>query len=146
MKIKFDSDDNLPLNKILKFRVLTIIIRNIFEKDGKYYPRIFLDDCLYEIKMLEYDRLDLSGGIDINKSNDKSKECDICHYWYFLDKNFSYQPHLCNGCHNLMQKAMSFNDVAIVSVKGNDYRIHVWYMSKDDATSIVHNSNLIDKK
>ena len=49
MKIKFDSDDNLPLNKILKFRVLTIIIRNIFENDDKYYPQIFLDDCLFEI-------------------------------------------------------------------------------------------------
>ena len=41
MKIKFNSDDNLPLNKILKFRVLTIIIRNIFEKDNKYYPQVF---------------------------------------------------------------------------------------------------------
>ena len=49
MKIKFDSDDNLPLNKILKFHVLRIIIRNIFEKDGKNYPQIFLDDCLFEI-------------------------------------------------------------------------------------------------
>ena len=49
IEIKFDSDDNLPLNKILEFQVLTIIIRNIFEKDGKYYPQIFLDDCLYEI-------------------------------------------------------------------------------------------------
>ena len=49
MKVKFDSDNNLPLNKILKFRVLTIIISNIFEKDGKYYPQIFLDNCLYEI-------------------------------------------------------------------------------------------------
>ena len=49
MKIKFDSDDNLPLNKILKFRILIFIIRNIFEKDDKYYPQIFLDDCLYEI-------------------------------------------------------------------------------------------------
>ena len=49
MKIKFDSDDNLLLNKILKFRILTIIIRNIFEKDNKYYPQIFPDDCLYEI-------------------------------------------------------------------------------------------------
>ena len=49
MKIKFDSDDNLPLNKRLKCRVLTIIIRNIFEKDGKYYPQFFLDDYLYEI-------------------------------------------------------------------------------------------------
>ena len=49
MKIKFGSDDNLPLNKILKFHVLTITMRNIFEKDGKYYRQIFLDDCLYEI-------------------------------------------------------------------------------------------------
>ena len=48
MKIKFYSDDNLPLNKILKFSVLTIIIRHVFEKDGKYYSQIFLDYCLYE--------------------------------------------------------------------------------------------------
>ena len=67
MKIKFDSDDNLPLNKILKFRILTIIIRNIFEKDGKYYPQIFLDDCLYEIQMPEYNRVDVSEGINVNK-------------------------------------------------------------------------------
>ena len=44
-----------------------------------------------------------------------------------------------------MQKAVSFNDVAIVYVKGSAYRIHFWYMSKDDATSIVNNFNLIDK-
>ena len=45
-----------------------------------------------------------------------------------------------------MQKAMSFNDVAIVYVKGSAYRIHFWYMSKDDAVSIMNNSNLNDKK
>ena len=49
MKIKFDSDDNLPLNTVLKFRISSIIIRCIFEKDGKYYPQIFLDDGLYEL-------------------------------------------------------------------------------------------------
>ena len=49
MKIKFDSDDNLPLNTVLKFRMLTIIIRNVFEKDGKHYPQILLDERLYEI-------------------------------------------------------------------------------------------------
>ena len=49
MKNKFDSDDDLPLNKILKFRRLTIIIRNIFKKDDKYYPGNYLDDCLYDI-------------------------------------------------------------------------------------------------
>ena len=41
---------------------------------------------------------------------------------------------------------MSFNDVAIVCIKGNDYRIHFWYMSKHDVISIMHNSNLIEKK
>ena len=49
MKIKFNSDDNLPLNKALKSRILTIIIKTIFEEDGKYYPEIYLDDCFYEI-------------------------------------------------------------------------------------------------
>ena len=96
--------------------------------------------------MLEYDRIDISEGIDINKLSDKSKECHICHYWYFLDKNFRHQKYLCNRCHDLMQKAVSFNNVAIVSIKGNDYRIHFWYTSKDDEISIMHNSNLIDEK
>ena len=96
--------------------------------------------------MIEYNRIDISGRIDMNKSSDKSNECHICHYLYFLDRNFSYEPYLCNGFHDLMQKAISFNDVAIISIKGNDYRIHFWYMSKDDAISIMHNSNLIDKK
>ena len=44
-----------------------------------------------------------------------------------------------------MQKAINFNDVAIVSIKGNDYRIHFWYMSKDDAISVMKNSNLNEK-
>ena len=57
--------------------------------------------------MLEYDRIDTSEGIDTTKTN-KSKERDICHYWYFLDKNFNYEKYLCNGCHDLMQKAISF--------------------------------------
>ena len=48
-----------------------------------------------------------------------------------LDKNSGYEPYLYNGCHNLMQKTMNFNDVAIASVKENDYRIHFWYMNKD---------------
>ena len=73
--------------------------------------------------MLEYDRIDISEGIDMDKTT-KSKECDICHYWYFLDKNFNYEKYLCNGCHDLVQKTMSFNDVAIVTIKGNDYRNH----------------------
>ena len=96
-------------------------------------------------KILEYDKIDIiSEGVDINKTK-APKECDICHYWYFLDKNFNYEQYLCNGCHDLMQKATSFDDVAIVSIKRNNYRIHVWYMNKDDAISIMNNSNLSGK-
>ena len=71
--------------------------------------------------------------------------CDICHYWYFLDKNFNHEPCLCNGCHDLMQKAINLNGVAIASIKGNDYRNHFWNMSKNDAINIMNNSNLNEK-
>ena len=94
--------------------------------------------------MLEYDKIDVPEGIDIDKTK-ASKECEICLYWYFLDKNFKYESYLCNGCHDLMQKAASFDDVAIASIKGNDYRIHFWYMSKNDAISKINNSNLNEK-
>ena len=95
--------------------------------------------------MLEYDKIDISEGIDVNKTN-LSKECDICHYWHFKDIGFKYEPYLCNGCNDLMQKAMSFDNVALVCVKGNAYRIHFWYISKDDAINIMNGSNLVDKR
>ena len=94
--------------------------------------------------MLEYDRIDISEGIDVNKTS-ALKECDICHYWYLKDIGFKYEPYLCNRCHDLMQKAMSFNNVAIVYVKGSAYRINFWCMSKDEAINIMNGSNLVDK-
>ena len=84
-------------------------------------------------------------GIDLNKTN-LSKECDICHYWYFKDIDFKYEPYFGNDCHDLMQNAMSFNNVAIAYIKGNAYRTHFWYISKDDATNIMNGSNLADKR
>ena len=50
MKIKFNSDDDLPLNKPLKFHVMTINIRSVFEEDSKLYLQVSLDDTLYELK------------------------------------------------------------------------------------------------
>ena len=94
--------------------------------------------------MLEYDRIDISERIDVNKTS-LSKQCDICHHWYFKDISFRYEPHLCNGRNNLIQKARSFNNVAIVCVKGSPYRIHFWYISKDDAINIMNGSNLVNK-
>ena len=51
MKIKFNKDDNLTLNKPLKLHLLTIIVRYIFEEDGKFYPQLCLDDCLYALRV-----------------------------------------------------------------------------------------------
>ena len=75
--------------------------------------------------MLEYNRIDILEGIDINKTS-SSKECDICHYWYFKDIDFKYEPYVCNGCHDLTP--------------------HFCHVSKDDTVSIMKNYNLIDKK
>ena len=49
MKIKFNNDNHIPLNKELYFPAITVIIRCVFEKDGKYYPQVYLDECLYEV-------------------------------------------------------------------------------------------------
>ena len=75
--------------------------------------------------MLEYDRIDISEGIEIDKTS-ASTECKI--YWYFKDIDYEYEALLCNGCHGLMQKAVSFNDVSIVQVKRSAYRIHFWFI------------------
>ena len=64
-----------------------------------------------------------------------------CNYWYFLDKNLNYQPYLCNGCHDLMIKTISFNNVAVVSAKG----IHFAFMSKNGAINLLNNSVLRNK-
>ena len=100
---------------------------------------------MLEYNSIQYNTIVISEEIDVKKTN-ASKECDICHYWYFKDIGFKYEPYLCNGCHDLKQKSMSFNNVAIVYVKRNAYRIHFWYMSKNDAISVMSNFNLVDKK
>ena len=68
--------------------------------------------------MLEHEIIDISEGIHVNKKK-LSKECDICHYWYFKDIGFKYEPYLCNGSCDLMQKAVGFNNIAIVYIKKN---------------------------
>ena len=74
------------------------------------------------------------------------KECNICHYWYFKNIGVKHELYLCNSFHYLMQKAMSFNNVAKFYVKRSAYRIHFWYMSKDDAINIMNDSSLVDKR
>ena len=82
--------------------------------------------------MLEYDRIYISEGTDTNKTNDWC-DCIIHHYWYFLGINFRFQPKVCDGCHDMMQRFVSFNDFPDVTIGRNDCRIHLWFMTTREA-------------
>ena len=62
--------------------------------------------------MLKYDKIDITEGIDVDKTN-KSGECMSCHYWYYLNKSFSYGPFTCDGCYNIVQRSTNLKNIAI---------------------------------
>ena len=96
--------------------------------------------------MLEYDRIDFNEGIDITKNKLISKECWICGYWYFINKNFNYQKHLCNGCHDMSIKTNSMHNLAIGYNNNNPYRLIFTFMSKNNALNLIKNAIIINKK
>ena len=70
IKFRFNSDDDLSLNKPLKFHAMTIITRSVFKEDGKLYPQLFFRwHFVWIIKMLQYKKIDVSEGIDVNKTS-----------------------------------------------------------------------------
>ena len=96
--------------------------------------------------MLEYNRIDISEGIDIKKCKETSRESSLCKFYYFLDKNFNYGPYLCNGCDDVSLKAVSMKNLAIVNHNGNHYCVNFAFMSKKDAYNLINNATIIDKK
>ena len=94
--------------------------------------------------MLKYDKIDITEGIDLNKTN-KSKEYTFCHYWYYLNKNFTYGPFTCDGCYNIVQKSIDFKDIAIVCVKKSACRVYFKDISKHKAKKIMNKFNLVGK-
>ena len=96
--------------------------------------------------MLKYDRIDLSEGIDVNKNISTSKKCYLCGYWYFINKDFNYQKYLCNGCHEMITKAISMQNIAIIYHNGQAYRVNSTFVSENDAFNLMKKSIIIDKK
>ena len=96
--------------------------------------------------MLEYDRIDLSEGIDINKCEDTSRKCNLCQYFYFVFKNFNYQRHICDGYHDIPVKAINMQNIAIIYHDGHAYCVNFMFMSRNDAFNLIKNSIIIDKK
>ena len=96
--------------------------------------------------MLEYDRIDISEGIDINKCEETSRECIICKFYYFLDKNFKYEPYLCDGYYDMSMKAVSMQNLTIINHNGNYYRVIFAFMSKKDASNLIKNAVIMGEK
>ena len=70
--------------------------------------------------MLQYQKIDVSEGIDVNKTS-ASKECELCHYWFFKDIGFKFEEHVCNGCHYVLTTGYSLKNIANLGAK-DDYR------------------------
>ena len=92
--------------------------------------------------MLYYDRIDVSEGIDVNKTS-ASKECDICHNWYFL--NYSFKLNVSITCHDLLMISVNLRDIAILDIKGSDCCCIISLISKNEAISLLQNADLTEE-
>ena len=95
--------------------------------------------------MLYYNSIDVSEGVDTKKTS-ASKECDICHYWYFLGKGSKFQLYACNGCHDVFIMSMNLWDVAVLNIKGAYYCCITTRISKSEAINIMQNIVFSEKK
>ena len=79
--------------------------------------------------MLYLVRINVSEVININKTS-ALKECHICQYWYFLNYSFKFQPNVCNRCRDLLMMSVKLSDIAILNIKGSNYRCIISLISK----------------
>ena len=92
---------------------------------------------------MEENVIEINGGITkIFTKTSASKECDICHYWFFLNKGFKFQPTVSKGCNNLSMMSMNLSNIAILNTEGSNYRYIISGISKNEA---MQNTDLIEK-
>ena len=94
--------------------------------------------------MIYYDRIDVSEGIDVNKTS-ASKEYDICHYLYFLNNSFRFQPNVCNKYQDLLMLSVNLSDSAILNIKVSNYHCFIRLISKNEAINLLQNADLTEK-
>ena len=88
-----------------------------------------------------YEKIDVSEGVDVNKTS-LSKEFMHCHFWYFKDVAFKFESHVCNGCHNVLMTAYELKNIAILNVKGIDFRCILRGISRNEGLRRLNNSVL----
>ena len=80
--------------------------------------------------MLQYEKIDVSEGIDVNKTS--ASKCELCHYWFFKDIRFKFEEHVCNKCHDLLTMAYSLENLVILSAKGVTFRCILMGITKNE--------------
>ena len=93
--------------------------------------------------MISHDKIDASEGIYVNKTR-ASKECDICHHWYFLNYSFKFKRIVSNRCHDLLM-SVNLSDIAVLNIKGSDYRCIISLIRKNEAINLLQNADLNKK-
>ena len=88
--------------------------------------------------MIQYERIDFGEGIDFDKTI-SSKKSMTCHYWYFNNIGFKYQPYVCNGRHDFSMSVQNLSDFVILNIKNIDYRCYIVGIDKKDAISLLNN-------
>ena len=96
------------------------------------------------IKMLQYNKNDVSEGIDVNKTS-ASKECELSHYWFFKDIGFKFEQYVCSGCHDLLTMAHSLENIVILSAEGATFRCLLMGTRKNEALKNLNNSVTYDR-
>ena len=94
--------------------------------------------------MIRYQKIDVSEGIDVNKTS-ASKECELCNYWFFKDIGFKFEGNVCNKCHDLVTIAHFLKDIAILSAKGNTCRCILMGINKNEGLKRLNNSVTYDR-
>ena len=125
-----------------------IVATAVFYENDKYEPQVFkvnvyimIELLYYDIEMLYYGRTDFSEGIDINKTSEQKKR-DVCDYWYFLNKGFTFQPYACNRCHDLLIMSLNLRNCYF---KNSGYRCITTGISKSEPINLMQNINLTGK-
>ena len=88
------------------------------------------------MKMLYYHRINISEEINVKKTC-ASKECVVCHYWYFLNFSFTFELIVFNRFHNLLMMSVNLSDITILNIKGSDYRCIISLISIKDAINLM---------
>ena len=97
------------------------------------------------LQMLHYDRIDAFEWNDVNKTS-ASKECDVCHYWDFLNYSFKFQTNVCNRWHGLLMMSINLSNIAILNIKGSDYCCVISLISKNESIKFIKDTGLTEKR